>query len=241
VPVVGLIGGIGSGKSQVASLLSEQGAVVVDADSVGHQVLEEPRIRQRLRDRFGPGILRDPGTMPAEPPRVDRRKLASLVFQDAEALRDLESIVHPEMRRRFEEAIDRESRRGTARLIVLDAAILLEAGWNDLCDLVVFVDSPRAVRLERVARSRGWDEPTLSAREAAQWDLERKRALADLTLKNAGDLAELRLEVDRLLEVIGSPRESASESPAAARCGAVPWRANQAASSTGRPSAEPPR
>ncbi len=201
VPVIGLIGGIGAGKSEVAGILKERGAVVIDADVVGHELLREPAVLGRIVDRFGPGVLTGGDRDGRSPATIDRRALGAIVFGDHGARRDLESIVHPPMRARFLAAIEREQRRGhqPARLVVLDAAILLEAGWDDLCDQVVFVDAPRDERVGRAARQRGWSAADFAAREQAQWPCQKKRPLADRVITNDGGIDSLRLEVDRAL------------------------------------------
>ena len=141
---------------------------------------------------------------------IDRRALGSIVFADASALRDLEAILHPVMRRRFEEIIARQTREGTAPLVVLDAAILLEAGWDSLCDLIVFVDASLPVRLDRVARSRGWTAQVLRAREAAQWSCEQKRARAHVRFRNEATLEDLDRNVDGLFGIL-TGRSSAEQ------------------------------
>jgi dephospho-CoA kinase len=201
IPVVGLIGGVGSGKSFVAGLLSKRGAVVIDADAVGHEVLQEPEIRRQIVARFGPGVERAPGTHGSEKGLIDRRALGSLVFADRKALFDLEHIVHPVMRSRFIDVIERERRRGLAPAVILDAAILLEAGWDDLCDCIVFVDASDPVRLARVSRGRGWTAETLRAREASQWPCETKKSMAHVVLPNE-DSDGIAKNVDRLFSIL---------------------------------------
>jgi dephospho-CoA kinase len=201
-PVIGLIGGIGSGKSRVAGLLAQRGAVVINADQVGHQVLEEPEIMSRVVARFGSAILRSTQPNGSAKGPVDRRALGSVVFADRAALRDLEAIVHPVMRERIQGLIERERQRGQAQAIVLDAAILLEAGWDDLCDLVVFVDASWPVRLERVSRSRGWTAEVLRAREAAQWPCQTKKNRAGLVLENEKGLESLEEQSERLFQLV---------------------------------------
>ena len=142
IPVIGLIGGIGGGKSLAAAALARRGAFVLDADAVGHALLDQTPVRERVVERFGTGVLA-PSTDPDEPPHIDRRALGEIVFAQPSALCDLETILHPIMRRTFERAIARTVRRGKARGVVLDAAILLEAEWDSLCDRVVFIDAPR--------------------------------------------------------------------------------------------------
>jgi dephospho-CoA kinase len=200
MPVIGLIGGIGSGKSEVAARLAERGVGVIDADLVGHELLDTPEVRSEIVDRFGTGVLKDSTIDGTLSPRIDRGALASIVFADAGARHALEAILHPRMRERFLATIEAAWHAGASRprALALDAAVLLEAGWDDLCDLVVFVDAPRATRLDRVARQRGWTLETLKSREQAQWPCELKRDRADLIINNDGDLGLLPHEVDRL-------------------------------------------
>lgn len=193
-PVVGLTGEIGGGKSAVAALLADRGAVVIDADVAGHQALERPEVRRRLVARFGSTILAE-----EDDSRIDRRALGRIVFADPAALRDLEAVVHPVMVDRFRREIQEARARDDAPpLVAIDAAILLEAGWNALCDLVVFVDAPRTARSERVGR-RGWSDAELQAREAAQWSRDLKMEHADYALPNAGDLDDLAAAVDQFI------------------------------------------
>jgi dephospho-CoA kinase len=198
--VIGLTGGIASGKSEVARMLEARGSVVVDADSVGHSLLEVDEVRDQIIDRFGAGILaRD--AVPAEgAPRIDRKRLAAIVFADPGARRALEAILHPRMRAHFLAAIQGVEQAGGARArsLVIDAAILLEAGWNDLCDRVIFVDAPRALRFDRAARQRAWSQETFRSREQAQWPCEEKRRRADFVIANDGNDVSLAREVDRL-------------------------------------------
>jgi dephospho-CoA kinase len=199
IPVIGLVGGIGSGKSHLASLMGKRGAVVIDADAVGHEVLDEPEIRRQIVARFGPGVVRSAAADGSENGLIDRRALGSIVFADRRALDDLEGIVHPVMRSRIIERIEAERRRGLAPAVVLDAAILLEAGWDDLCDRIVFVEASWPVRLARVSCSRGWTVEVLRAREAAQWPCESKKARAHVVLAN-DDAERLDEKVDWLFE-----------------------------------------
>jgi dephospho-CoA kinase len=201
VPVIGLTGGIGSGKSAVAGWLAERRNVcVIDGDAIGHDVLRRPEIRQRLREEFGNDVL-------AADDQVDRRRLAAHVFgsspQQRDGRRRLERIVHPEIRRRISETISRESASDITEAVILDAAVLLEAGWNDVCTAVAFIDSPREARQQRVKQSRGWSDEDLRKREASQMDLEEKKSHADLIISNDSTLerAGRMLEefVDRLI------------------------------------------
>jgi dephospho-CoA kinase len=211
VPVLGLTGMIGGGKSEVATLLAKKGAVVIDADLVGHEVLERPEVRHQIIDRFGSEVIaRGPGTA-GTPGPICRRALGEIVFGSRSALDDLEAIVHPRMCQQFEQIIERESTRGTAPAVVLDAAILLEAGWDKLCDLVVFVDAPQPIRLERVAQGRGWTPEVLKTREAVQWSRDRKLSRANFLIQNNSSLESLDRKVDCLFRLVTdrNPLESA--------------------------------
>jgi dephospho-CoA kinase len=194
--VVGLIGGIGSGKSRVAQALARRGGRVVSADELAHQALRQPEVRERVVGRWGASLLDEKG-------EVDRKRLAAIVFADAAQRRELEWMVHPWIRARLESEIGRAAEELRGGLIVLDAAIMLEAGWSTLCDRLVYVDAPRELRLRRVAEQRGWSEKDMEAREAAQLPLTEKRGLADHVLDNSGSLAHLEQQVDELLRLWG--------------------------------------
>lgn len=214
IPVLGLVGGIGAGKSLVASLLTERGALVLDADAIGHALLDQRPARDQVVARFGPAVLL-PRASEDAPPAVDRRALGAIVFADKAALRNLENILHPRMRRTFEKAIERAVRRGKATAVVLDAAILLEKGWDSLCDRVVYVDAPRDQRVARLAAQRGWTEAQLEAREQAQLPVEEKRRRADFVLVNDGEVSQVAAAVDRVwADVAASRRSAASRRPA---------------------------
>lgn len=197
VPVVGLIGGIGAGKSRVASGLASRGAAVLDADTIGHALLDQRPARTEVVKRFGQDVLSPPESEGGDP-RIDRNVLGRIVFAEPTARRALESILHPKMRATFEKAIRRVARRQEAPLVVLDAAVLLEAGWDDLCDVIVFVDAPEQVRRARLSESRGWSAADLAARQSAQWPLGRKREQADVILKNNGTAEDLEAQLGPL-------------------------------------------
>jgi dephospho-CoA kinase len=207
IPVLGLIGAIGGGKSHVAALLAERGAFVLDADAVGHALLTQRPVRDQVIARFGSTIV-GPDDGPDGSATIDRRALGAIVFADPAARRDLEAIVHPRMRKTFERAIARALRRGQASAVVLDAAILLEAGWDSLCDRIVYVDASRAVRLERLSAQRGWTDETLQARERAQWPADRKRSMADAVVCNDGTPEHLSALVDRFWSTLPTLRRA---------------------------------
>ena len=205
IPVIGLIGGIGSGKSSVANLMASSGAAVIDADAVGHELLGDAEIRAAIVDHFGDVVLERPDSDTGPNPRIDRRALGKIVFADPAARLALEAILHPLMRARFIEDIESLVSRDSVGLVVLDAAILLEAGWDDLCDRVVFVDAPDSERLKRVKETRGWSEEMLVARERSQWPQNEKRTRADEVLQNDTSREQLSREVERLLSQLLAP------------------------------------
>ncbi|MFO0801103.1 MAG: dephospho-CoA kinase [Gemmataceae bacterium] len=199
-PVIGLIGGIGAGKSTAARLLTDRGGIMVDADALGHSALENTEIRQSVLRLWGDqaNLLRPDG-------RIDRRALGRIVFQKNHARRALEAVVLPYIRVQAEAALAAAQTDPAARFVVLDAAVMLEAGWDGVCDKVVYVDAPRTLRLARVAARSGWSEEELAAREAAQWPAERKMAAADAVLVNDAGPEVLGRKLDELLRQWGLP------------------------------------
>lgn len=200
IPVVGIVGGIGSGKSAVANWVRAQAPVaVIDADQLGHEALTSNSVRDALRVRFGPTIFGEDGS-------IVRSALAKLVFGDWPetnlARRDLEQIVHPDIRRRILEEIA-QAETGLSKVVLLDAAVLLEAGWRNLCDLVVFIDTPNEIRLERVHQNRGWTHDELARREASQQSLIEKRRESDLIVTNDRDLEYAGRQLLELLQQRG--------------------------------------
>lgn len=191
-PVIGLLGGIGSGKSAVAQMLREAGAVVLSGDALGHDALRQPELKARIVERFGDGILDEAGD-------VQRRKLGAIVFASAQERTALEAIVHPWIKRRLREELAAVRSDPRVKLVVVDAAIMIEAGWDDVCDELIFVDVPRPLRLERIARQRGWSEKEVEAREQAQLPVTEKALRSQHVLNNAGSLEELRSQVTALL------------------------------------------
>jgi dephospho-CoA kinase len=201
IPVIGLTGGVASGKSEVAGIMAERGSIIIDADTVGHELLEDPGVRDLIVARFGSRILASGGRDPGANLKIDRAALGAIVFADPLERRALEAILHPLMRARFLAAIEREMQdeRNRAASVVLDAAILVEAGWDDLCDLVVFVDAPRDERIWRASRQRAWTSEMFEARERAQCPCDEKRRRATLVIANVADVDSLRREVARLV------------------------------------------
>jgi len=187
---IGIIGGVASGKSLVAAYFAEQGAGVLDADRAGHEVLELPEVREAVRRRWGDGVFDTGG-------KIDRQRVAERVFRPGpEGHRDrkfLEDLTHPRIRQRLAEQTEAMARSGK-KAAVLDAPLLLEAGWDKLSETLVFVDAPREQRLARAA-ARGWRHEDVAARESSQWPIEQKRRRADVVIDNSGTPEQTRAQV----------------------------------------------
>jgi dephospho-CoA kinase len=183
LPVIGLCGGIGAGKSAVASILADLGCLVIDSDQRARAALDRPDVRDQLVAWWGDGVLAPDG-------RVDRSRVARIVFSDPRERARLEALVHPIVRQdRAAMIAEASAVSGNAparfRAIVIDAPLLFEAGLDRECDTIIFVDAPADQRLRRVQASRGWSAEELARREAAQWPLERKRAASAHVVNNA--------------------------------------------------------
>lgn len=189
--IIGLIGGIASGKSAVAKELAALGATVLDADTTAHEVINLPEIQRVLVDRWGQGILDGGG-------KIDRRAVAERVFsptdQGYEELQFLEGLLHPVIRKEFKAEIARLSQT-TTPAVVIDAPLLLEAGWGELCDVLLFIDSPLRDRRTRAENLRNWSLQEFAAREAAQMPIEEKQRRATHLLTNDGSLESLIAQV----------------------------------------------
>ncbi|MHC4599115.1 MAG: dephospho-CoA kinase [Planctomycetota bacterium] len=183
--IVGILGGVASGKTAVARLLEELGALVLDADRLGREALRDTVVRANLVDHFGESILGDDG-------EVDRTRLADTAFGPPSRTEGLNRIVHPAVLRRLQE----ESARAEGP-VVLDAALLLEGGLLETCDLVIFVSASEA-RREARARSRGWPEGERARREESQAGLVEKRKIADVEVDNDGPLDVTREQVKKI-------------------------------------------
>lgn len=181
------MGGIGSGKSTLARWVAERHPVaVIDADRIGHQLLEAPAVIERLRREFGDAILNERG-------QIDRSALAKRVFgpsaEHRSARSTLEAVVHPMIQREIERQIAAVD-TNMVRCVLLDAAVLLESRWSTVCDRVIFIDTPDERRRAHVSANRGWSGEELARREASQWPLAEKRARAGAVVTNDGTVAE---------------------------------------------------
>lgn len=187
--LVGLTGGIGAGKTTVARMLEARGAVVFDADLLARDAIAPGTPgHDAVVERFGPHVLAPGGD-------IDREALASMVFADPSARRELEAIVHPEVRRLFAEGA--ETYRDTDAVVVFSAPLLVETGMHTAFEVLVVVSAPVGDQVDRLLRDRGMSEIAIRQRIAAQMPLEEKAAVADILIDNEGTLEELEGQVER--------------------------------------------
>lgn len=181
------MGGIASGKSTVAAEFAKLGCKVVNADKITHELLEKEAVKRQVVAAFGPSILDSKG-------RIDRRKLAQIVFADTHKLSSLNLIIHPLVLEHAERQIERYSRQNQVRAIVLDMPLLAEVDWAKRCDRLIFVRCSKRIRAER-AKKMGFDKNQLKIRENFQISLDNKAGIADNTIENNSDFSALVRQV----------------------------------------------
>ncbi len=197
--VVGIVGGIASGKSVVTREFERLGAASINADKIGHDVLELPDIIEELAGRWGPAVMANGS--------LDRAAIAKIVFADTEQGRTelafLESISHPRISLEVTNRI-KAFRDQNIPMVIVDAALLLKAGWDAMCDTIIYVEVDRKTRLARAQSERGWTEEQYDQREQSQIPLSLKRSKANILIDNSGELGQTRIQVrevwDRLID-----------------------------------------
>jgi dephospho-CoA kinase len=184
--IIGICGGVASGKSSVSQQFQQLGAAVLDADRLGHEVLRQEKIKQAIHDRWADAVFDSRG-------EVDRRALAQRVFaptdQGARDLEYLESLTHPEIGRMIRRRITELEIQQKVPAAVLDAPVMFKAGWDRYCHWLIYVDAPKKLRLERALR-RGWTVSQFTQREALQEPPEWKRRRAHFIIDNSGSLQQ---------------------------------------------------
>jgi len=199
-PVIGILGGIGSGKSTVAAEFAKLGCKVIDADEIAHELLDEPTVKEKVVGLFGRTIL-------DSTEKIDREKLAELVFADADKLSSLNRIIHPLVLQRTEELIAKYQaevgavREPPVQAIVLDMPLLVEVGWDKRCDRLIFVDCEQKLRLDR-AKKLGFDKNQVKIRENFQISLDNKANVADNTINNNSDFSALAKQVTDIFSYV---------------------------------------
>ena len=183
--IVGLVGRAGSGKSTVARALAAEGAVVIEADRIGHEVTDrDPEVRRTLAAEYGESVYGADGSL-------DRSRVAARVFSDPAARARLDRLVHPRILDRIRERLEALRAERFRGVVLIDAALMLEWGLERECDAVIAVTAPEAEQVARLSRTRGWSEAEVRARLAAQRSNESFAAAADVALENDGEIEEL--------------------------------------------------
>ncbi len=187
-PIIGILGGVCSGKSTVAAEFAKLGCIVIDADKIAHELLERNDIREKIVAFFGEAILGSAG-------KIDHRKLADIVFADAGKLSSLNGIIHPLVLEQAEELIRQYNRQNQVKAIVLDMPLLAEVGWAKRCDKLVFVECNWQLRVDRAKKMGFFDENRLKIRENFQISLDNKAKLTDNTIDNNSGFSALAKQV----------------------------------------------
>ena len=194
--MIGIIGGFASGKSTVAAEFAKLGCKLIDADKIAHTLLANDAVKEKIIASFGREILSSTG-------RIDRKKLAGKVFTEIEKLALLNEIIHPLVLKRSEELMERYSHDDRVKAVVLDMPLLIEVGWADRCDRLIFIQCNDELRACR-AKKKGFDENQLKIRENFQISLDKKVILADNTVvNNSGFSALVRQVADIFSDIMG--------------------------------------
>jgi len=176
-PIIGILGGVGSGKSTIAAEFAKLGCEVIDADKIAHKLLDEPVIKNKVVASFSEVVLDSTG-------KIDHKKLADIVFADADKLSSLNEIIHPLVLERAEELIKRVKHRNQVKAIVLDMPLLVEVGWAKRCDKLIFVECKQQLRAKRAEKMGIFSENQLKIRENFQISLDKKESIADNIIDN---------------------------------------------------------
>jgi dephospho-CoA kinase len=194
-PVIGILGALCSGKSTVAAEFAKLGCAIIDADKIAHELLEEPSVKNKVVEFFGERILDPQG-------RVDRKKLGDLVFANGHKLAELNKLLHPGVLERVEQLIEQYNAKNRVKAIVLDMPLLVEVGWAQRCDKLVFVDCKTQLRAKRAKKMGYSGEKQLKIRENFQISLDNKAAIADNILDNNSGFSELTEQVAKTFSYI---------------------------------------
>jgi len=194
-PIIGILGGICSGKSTVAAEFAKLGCKVIDADKIVHKLLDKKDIKDKIVRLFGGAVLDSAG-------KIDSKKLAGIVFADTEKLSSLNKIIHPLVLAQAERLIEKYNRQKQVKAIVLDMPLLAEVGWDKRCDKLIFVDCERQLRLNRAKKKEFFDENQLKIRENSQISLDKKVAIADNSIDNNSCFSALARQVSDIFSCI---------------------------------------
>jgi dephospho-CoA kinase len=194
-PIIGIVGGIASGKSTVANEFEKLGCAIIRADVIAHELLQERVVREEIVGLFGPEVLNACG-------EIDRRKLAQKVFADARKLAALNKVLHPRVLERTEALLAEYQYCAHVKAIVLDMPLLMEVGWADRCDRLIFVKCDRRRRADRARQAGLLDEAEIRIRENFQISLDKKARRADNTIDNNSDFLTLVRQINEIFSDI---------------------------------------
>lgn len=194
-PIIGIVGGIGAGKSAVAEAFASLGCLVISSDEANREILDRPEVAGQLRNWWGERVLGPDG-------RVNRKAVAEIVFADGTERRRLESLTHPLIAAHRAAMILAGLDDPAVVAIILDSPLLFESRLDTQCDRVVFVEASEAQRFERLRRSRGWDEAEFRRREASQLSVDAKRRRSGYVIRNESTMDDLRKAVADVLNRI---------------------------------------
>jgi dephospho-CoA kinase len=194
-PIIGVAGGIGSGKTFVARLFGEFGGLVISSDDQVSDAYRDPQVRRTLREWWGDEVIRPDG-------EINRRFIGQRIFADVDQRRRLEGLLHPRVHEMREHVMTAAAADPAIKAFIWDTPLLFETDLHKECDAVIFVDAPLESRVARVAETRRWDAAELARRENSQWGLDRKRSLADYVISNTAGADFARRQVQDVLSRI---------------------------------------
>ncbi len=177
IKVIGITGGIASGKSTVAKMLGSLGASVINADKICHQLINTEEIREKISKKWGNNVQNKDG-------KINRRTLGKIVFADKAKLLTLNRIIHPKVIKQIKSQISELTDKDKTNVIVLDAALLVESNLTNLCDTILFVDARKHICTKRARKSRKWPLHETTKREKFQYSMRKKKEMADIIINN---------------------------------------------------------
>ncbi len=190
---VGLTGSIGTGKSTVEYILNELGAYTIDADKIVHQLLEKPQIIEKIKKKFGKDVIKDG--------KIDKKKLAQIIFSDKNKKKVLENILHPEVFKQIQNFFKEVEKKDPCAVAVADVPLMIETGSYKNYDIVIVVYAPKELQLKRL-KAKGMSEEEAIARIKAQMDIEKKKEYADIIIENTGTIDQLKEKVKEVYKIL---------------------------------------
>jgi dephospho-CoA kinase len=194
-PIIGIVGGMGSGKTTVAGLFSGLGCAVISADELNHELLRKKDVIDQIVAIWGPGVVGESG-------QIDHKVLSDKVFANKEELDKLMSLLHPLIQRRQDELIEKYRSDGKIAAIILDVPLLYEVGWQEYCDAVVFVACDEEKRYAQLAKRGHWDRAKIKKIENFQIALDKKAQMSEYIVENKSSIPDLAKQVAKLLILV---------------------------------------